>query len=142
MRPQSQFVEREINSLHFGKFKLEPDSLFYFEDGLLGFEDLKEFVLVSDDTTVPFKWLISVESPDIGLPLLSPWLIDLKYKPGRHAETDHLAAFVVVTLNKVTGITANMKAPVILDTNSLTGKQVILPSDRYRTDFHINGSSN
>jgi len=135
-------TEREINSLHFGKFKLEPNSLFQFEEGLLGFEDLKEFVLVSDDSTVPFKWLISVDNPDIGLPLLSPWLLDLNYKPGRHADEEGCAAFVVVTLSQAKGMTANMKAPLIFDTKKQSGKQVILPSDKYRTDFHIKGTNN
>ena len=132
--------DREIQSLHFGKLRLEPTSLFTFEEGLLGFEDLKEFVLVSDEATVPFKWLISTEQPAIGLPLLNPWLLDLNYKPGRHAESDESAAFVVVTLSKSEGMTANMKAPLILDTAAQTGKQIILPSDKYRTDFKIKGS--
>jgi flagellar assembly factor FliW len=135
-------VGREIQSLHFGKFTLEPDSLFTFADGLLGFEELKQFVLVSDESTVPFKWLISVDSPDIGLPLLSPWLIDLNYRPGKHAEGEDMAAFVVVTLSNIKGMTANMKAPIIFDTNTQTGKQIILPSDKYRTDFVIKGNNN
>lgn len=133
--------DREIESLHFGKLKLEPTSLFTFEEGLLGFEELREFVLVSDESTVPFKWLISTENPAIGLPLLSPWLLDLNYRPGRHTEGDGMAAFVVVTLSKTEGMTANMKAPLIFDTENQTGKQIILPSDKYRTDFKIKGSN-
>ncbi|GAB5466076.1 MAG: flagellar assembly protein FliW [Candidatus Kapaibacteriales bacterium] len=128
---------REIESLHFGRLQLDPEYVYRFDEGILGFEELKEFVLVSDDNTVPFKWLVSTESPDIGLPLISPWLIDLGYKPGRHAQSESDVAFVVVTLSKLNGMTANMKAPIVLNTEQLSGKQVILPSDKYQTEHRV-----
>ncbi|MFW5663186.1 MAG: flagellar assembly protein FliW, partial [Bacteroidota bacterium] len=74
---------RKIKTLHFGEIDVESQYIFNFPEGLLGFENLREFVLISEEETVPFKWLINLEEPEIGFPLLSPWHIDLTYNPGR-----------------------------------------------------------
>jgi flagellar assembly factor FliW len=105
---------------------------------MLGFEDLREFVLISDEETVPFRWLISIEKPEIGFPVLSPWYIDLSYNPGRDFNIDREVIFAVITLEDERGhMSANMKAPVILDVMDHTGRQVILPTDKYLPNFII-----
>lgn len=129
---------KKIISLQFGELLVEPHHIFYFQNGLLGFEELREFVLISEEETLPFKWLICVEKPEIGFPLLSPWHIDLTYDPGNDFDQDRQVVFVVVTLEDDQGrMTANMKAPVILEIDNQTGEQVILPKDKYLPDLEI-----
>ena len=125
---------RTILTSQFGELEIEPKYIFHFEEGLLGFEDLREFVLITDEETIPFKWLISIEYPDIGFPLLNPWLIDNGYSPNKNFNPDKEAVLVVITLGTDKGLmTANMKAPIILDIEKQIGKQVILPTDKYST---------
>lgn len=129
---------RKIKTLHFGEITVESKHIFNFENGLLGFENLKEFVLISEEETVPFKWLISLETPEIGFPLLSPWYINLEYEPGKEFDIESEVMFIVVTLGGENGImTANMKAPVILNVVDQAGKQIILPMDTYSTNLAI-----
>ncbi len=128
---------RTIKTLHFGEITVESKHIFYFENGLLGFENLKEFVLISEEETVPFKWLISLETPEIGFPLLSPWHINLEYEPGKEFDIETEVMFVVITLGGKKGMTANMKAPVILNVVDQAGKQIILPMDTYSTNLAI-----
>lgn len=129
--------KRKIITLQFGELYIEPKHIFYFPDGLLGFEDLREFVLISEEETIPFKWLISIEKPVIGFPLLSPWHIDVSYNPGDDFNLEKEVIFVVVTLEDEKGLmTANMKAPIILDVETQKGRQVILPTDKY-TPNHV-----
>ncbi|HYF03901.1 MAG TPA: flagellar assembly protein FliW [Patescibacteria group bacterium] len=125
---------RRIHTQQFGELEVEPRHIFFFENGLMGFENLREFVLVSDDESAPFKWLISIEESGIGFPLLSPWHIDAAYDIGNEFDPDRNAVFVVVTLSP-SGLTANMKAPVLLDTKSQSGRQVILPNEQYQPMF-------
>ena len=123
---------RLVNTIQFGELMIESQHIFSFEEGVLGFEDLHEFVLISEEETVPFKWLISIEKPEIGFPLLSPWHIDLTYEPGNQFNLDTSVLMVVITLEDEKGLmTANMKAPIVLDADSRVGKQVILSSDKY-----------
>ncbi len=126
----------EINTLQFGKLEVNSQNVFLFKDGILGFEDLRDFVLVNAEETAPFKWLISVESPEIGFPLISPWLIDLSYAPGKNLDLSKEVPMVVITLGDESGkMTANLKAPIILDVEEQLGSQIILPTDKYSTNY-------
>lgn len=136
MNDTIRFENKKINSLQFGVIEVEAQNIFRFKDGLLGFEDLRDFVLVNAEDTAPFKWLISVETPEIGFPLISPWLIDLSYAPGPNIDLSKEVPMVVVTLGDELGrMTANLKAPIILDVDLQTGSQIILPSDKYSTNY-------
>lgn len=129
---------RKIRTLQFGEINVEPVHIFKFKEGLLGFENLYEFVLISDEETVPFKWLISLENPEIGFPLLSPWHLDLTYDPGNNFDLENEVLFVVVTLGNEKGkMTANMKAPVVFNIDEQSGKQIILPTDKYSPNYVI-----
>ncbi len=137
----SEKKTRTIKTLQFGEISVEDDYIFTFEEGMLGFENLKDFVLITEEETVPFKWLVSVVSPEIGFPLLSPWHLDIEYDPGKEFNLEREVLFVIVTLGgKDKGISANMKAPIVLDTKTQKGKQVILPSDRYSTSYAVKGA--
>ncbi|MFY8161684.1 MAG: flagellar assembly protein FliW, partial [Candidatus Kapaibacteriota bacterium] len=111
----------------------------HFAEGLLGFEDLTKFVLISEEETDPFKWLISIDNPDIGFPLISPFFVDLEYKPGRDINLDLEVPICVVTLGDLeNNMTVNLKAPIIFNVKELTGKQIIVLSDKYSTN-HVLG---
>lgn len=123
---------KTITTLHFGELSIEPRHIFIFPEGVLGFEQLREFVLISEEDTLPFRWLISLDSPEIGFPLLSPWYLDTAYDSGKDVNIERQVIFVVITLEDEKGLmTANMKAPIILDVEKQTGAQVILPTDKY-----------
>ncbi len=100
---------------------------------------MRNFVLISEEETVPFRWLISIEKPDIGFPLLSPWHVDLTFEPGMKLNLDKEVIMVVITLEDEKGLmTANMKAPILLNVEEQSGKQIILTSDKYSTNYVIN----
>ncbi len=129
---------KKISTIQFGELEIEPQHIFYFDNGILGFENLREFVLVADEETHPFKWLISIEEPAIGFPLISPWYLDINYDPGDEFDIEKLVLMVIVTLeDENKQMTANMKAPVVFDVENQKGWQTILPSDKYSTNFVI-----
>ncbi len=130
--------KRIIRTLQFGELEIEPQHIFYFDEGILGFEDLHEFVLIADEETLPFKWLISIEKPEIGFPLLSPWHLDLTYDPGPDFDLEKQVLMVIITLeDENKQMTANMKAPIVFDVENQKGWQTILMTDKYSTNFLI-----
>lgn len=132
----------KINTLYFGELEVPMENIIKFSDGLLGFEHLKNYVLISDEESEPFKWLVSIEEPEIGFPIVDPWFVINKYNPGRGVDTDKDAVFSIVTLgNSERKMTANLKAPIIIDIHSKEGKQIILPSDKYSTNHVISANS-
>lgn len=133
-----------IKSPFFGEMEVTPDLIYYFEDGLIGFEDLKRYILISEEKVAPFKWLQSVDEPALSFPILNPRLVDSDYKPGKkYTGTKHLSLFAIVTLkNKNNRVTINLRAPVVFDNEKRTGKQVILTSEKYATNYEIDRTSN
>lgn len=133
----------KIKNSQFGEIIVSDDLIFDFTNGILGFENLNKFVLISDEETEPFKWLLSIDNPEIVFPLLNPWQIDINYDIGKEFNQEKDAVMVIVTLSDEDGsMTANMKAPIILDIVDQTGKQIILPSDKYSTNLIITKKSN
>jgi flagellar assembly factor FliW len=127
---------RKIATSQFGELTIEARHIFKFNDGIFGFEDLNEYILIGEESTLPFRWLISIERPEIGFPLLSPWYIDLEYDAGKDYDLDQHVIFVIITLENEDGdMTANLKAPIVLNVLEQTGKQVILPSDKYSVSY-------
>jgi flagellar assembly factor FliW len=128
----------KINSTNFGELEIQPDNIFFFENGILGFETLNNFVLIADDDITPFKWLMSIEEPEIMFPLISPFFVDGKYNAGKSIDLEKHVLFSVVTFNDGNGnVTANLKAPVVLDPSNLTGEQIIIPIDKYSVSHII-----
>lgn len=140
--PSSVETTRVINTHQFGSVTVSQHHIFEFADGLFGFENLREFVLISVEESKPLKWLLSVEEPTIGFPVISPLLLDVHYTPGRKHMRDGNVLFVVVNLRGSSeGMTANMKAPIILNPIDQSGQQVILTSEKYSPEFEIGSNA-
>lgn len=128
---------RIVKTEQFGDIIVEPHHIFNFSEGVLGFDNLHEYVLITDESTAPIRWLISLDEPAIGFPVITPLFIEPSYSAGRdYTDIKRYTTFVIITLSK-NGMTANMKAPVVLDVEAQTGKQVILSSDKYSPNFPL-----
>ena len=62
---------------------MPQQNIIHFDEGILGFDELREFVIISEEETEPFKWLISMEEPNIGFPIVDPWILLQSYSPGK-----------------------------------------------------------
>lgn len=132
---------RLLQTYQFGEILVERDHIFTFAEGLFGFEDYHNFVLISEESTEPLNWLLSVDDPSIGFPVLNPLLLDSTYRVPDNLLDADTAIFVIVTLaNKDGGMSANMKAPVFLHVATQQGKQVILSTERYSPEYIITAS--
>ena len=129
---------KKITSSNFGELEIQPETIFFFENGILGFDYLKNFVLLTEDETEPFKWLLSIDEPEIVFPILSPWYVIEDYNPGKNFNTDSQVFFSIVTLDDGNGnITVNFKAPILLDIVEQRGEQIILPTEKYSLNHII-----
>ena len=138
MQEASDTIPRSLQTLEFGDVQIEGKHIFTFPDGLIGFSDHKEFILISEEATAPFRWLLSVSNPAIGFPLLSPWHVDFGYSPDYKYDIDTCSVFVIVTLSdEQKQTTANMKAPIILNVQTQLGTQIILSGEQYSTSHII-----
>lgn len=124
----------------FGELDVQEEKIIIFKDGIPGFEELKKYVIIILEQTHPFMWLQAVEE-DISLPVLSPFDLDNSYSPivddnvlaemGIEYEEDLLVLVVSVIPLEITKMTANMAAPIIINTKSGCGRQVLTEGSDY-----------
>lgn len=105
-----------------------------FPLGLLGFEDIKDFVLLSNPGEEPFAWLQVASNPSLAFLVVPPGAVIPDYRPDISAEdTDFLQlhepeeALIlnIVTTRGTLNATLNLKGPIVLNRHTLMGKQVI-----------------
>jgi flagellar assembly factor FliW len=127
----------------FGRIEFDKEKILTFAEGLPGFWEAKEFILVPHSENSPLKWLQCLEIPELAFAVLDPWLLFNDYKPVFHpydleslemenSSDEDLIIVTILTIPEDTqGMTANLKAPIIINAKSNKAKQVVLLSDDY-----------
>jgi flagellar assembly factor FliW len=125
-----------IHTSRFGVIAITDDDIISFPEGLLGFNELHRFVLLDDPADEIFAWLQSCEEPGIAFPLLEPELFTADYKISLSKHdlellglkgTDGLRAFSIITIpSDPTQMTANMKAPIVVNVKNRMARQCVL----------------
>jgi flagellar assembly factor FliW len=106
-----------------------------FPMGLLGFEQIKDYLLISNLAEEPFRWLRVKEDPSLAFVVVEPFLAVPAYQPdipqqdaeflGLERPEDALV-YSIVTLHSGQQATINLKGPVVINRNTGIGKQVII----------------
>ncbi|AHI04885.1 putative transmembrane protein [Bdellovibrio bacteriovorus W] len=125
-----------ISTSRFGQVELKEEDVLNFPEGLLGFADLRSFVLLDDPNDEIFAWLQSCESPQVAFPVLEPELFMSQYKVNltkgdleglKMTAQDKARYFSIITIpDDPTMMTANLKAPVVVNVEKRTARQCVL----------------
>ena len=122
----------KIKNKQFGEIEFQLDSVFNFEDGILGFEDQKRFILISEKDGI-FFWLTSIDEPELIFPLFSINLLQDKY-----SEYMDMEPYGIVKLDRdPEKVSINLKAPVFIDHEKKTGYQRIMDKDEYPVNYPL-----
>ena len=137
----------QIQTTRFGLVKISENDLITFSEGLLGFSDLRKFVLLDDPHDEIFAWLQSCEKAAIAFPILEPELFTSSYnlKLSKHdlevlkmASSDRHRIFSIITIPAdVTQMTANLKAPVVINVKDRLAKQIVAQENDFQIKFPI-----
>lgn len=132
-------TKMKLVTRQFGELEFDENIIYRFPNGLPGFEELHNFIIIDEKDTEPLRWLLSVDDPNIGLALLEASLIAPAVYRELPPEDRSSPVFVVVVLRREPEhTTVNLKAPIILNDAERTGKQVVLNSDKFSTQYEIN----
>ena len=137
----------KVKTSRFGEIEVDQKDVITLPAGLIGFPELKQYVLLDHDTDSPFKWLQSVDDGVIAFVLINPLLFkpdymvevteaevsDLKLD----AEEDAVISVIITMPSNPQNMTANLKAPLIFNLKNRFGKQIILNNSNYTTRHSI-----
>ncbi|OHW61968.1 flagellar assembly factor FliW [Andreesenia angusta] len=124
------------------------DKIITFKEGIPGFEDYRDYVLViNEDEENPFHKLQSVEEESIGFYVVNPFLIindyDFELKESTiklleiQSEKDLAVLSIVKIPGKLEDMTVNLSAPIVINSKSKLGKQIVLDDSRYSVRHRI-----
>ncbi len=132
----------------FGEIEIDESKIITFEDGIIGFPDMKKFTLIFDEEKEgrpSISWLQSMDEPEIAFPVMDPLFVCEAYNPSVEDELlknlgtikeDNLYVLVTVTVPQdIKELAVNLKAPIVINTDTRKASQIIVEDDlpvRYR----------
>lgn len=140
----------KIDTKYFGEIEIDNDKIIHFENGIMGFEEYKDFTLLYDSEAEKkpfFSWLQCVTEKSLAFPVVNPLNVIKDYNPvvedalleplGELKDEDIVLLVFATIPNDVKDASVNMKAPVIV--NAANGKaiQVILEKGDYKIKHKI-----
>lgn len=133
----------------FGKVDIDEKKRLHFENGLIGFPNLKNFFLIRDEEKASsiISWLQSVEETAMALPVMDPLKVIESYNPMIEDELlkplgelteDNLMALVTVTVpREIEKISINLQAPILINADTKQACQLILEDGDYPVRYPI-----
>ena len=140
----------KIKTRYFGEIELDDAKVITFDKGLFGFEEFTRFALLYDSETgesTSIKWLQCVDDETLALPVMMPTIVKPDYDPivedgvldvlGDWNE-NNISVLVTLTVpSDLKAMTTNMKAPIIINTESIKGIQVVAENPDYEIKYKI-----
>lgn len=138
----------KIKTVRFGEVEIEKERIFRFALPIIGFDELKDFVILDINKESFFKWLQSVEDPSLAFPIVSVFSMNIDYSidlPDNVVETlkiQNVESLLVMNIASIPqenpqGTTINLLAPLIFNLDEQLAGQVILSGSGYDISFPL-----
>lgn len=137
----------QFKTTRFNEIDVKEEEIIDLPSGLIGFPELKKYVLLDHDKDSPFKWLQSLDDGAIAFVLINPLLFKPDYavevnegeigELALESEEDAVISVIITMPNNPQNMTANLKAPLIFNLKNRRGRQIILNSSEYTTRHNI-----
>lgn len=137
----------KITTTRFGEISVDDGRIIAMKGGILGFEHLKNYVLLVQDEKTPFLWLQSVEDGGVAFVVINAQLAKADYEPllpdaeAARLEIEDVADVVLMAIVTIRSnplaVTANLRAPVVVNARKRLGRQVVLEEPDYPIQFNI-----
>lgn len=133
---------QKIITSRFGEIEYNNEDVLYFEDGLIGFENFKEFILITHKGNTLFTWLQSKDEGALAFLLCDPFAFYPEYdieipdedeKKLKIQDIKDILIFTTTSIpkNAPRDATINLLAPIIVNIKEKIGRQVILDVSKY-----------
>jgi flagellar assembly factor FliW len=124
-----------------GQTEFDEELILTIPEGLPGFERYTRFVILTVERFLPFQWLQSVEDANLSFPVIRPHFFCPDYHPRlsrkvlealRLDRQEDAEFYAIITIGATPQeVTANLKAPVVVNPKARLAKQYILEGSYY-----------
>lgn len=140
----------KVTTKIFGEIEIADEKIITFENGIIGFPDLKKFALLHDEekgTGAGIRFLQSLDEPAFAMPVMDPLIVKPDYDPEVNDELlaaagnvtpENMLVLVTVTIpSDLTKMCVNLQGPFIINVEEHKGCQVITEGGVYPVKFPV-----
>lgn len=140
----------KIKTTRFGTITIEEEKIITMPFGMLGFPDVKRFVILQHKENSPFFWYQSVDDPMLAFVIMSPFLFKPDYKVdlenvlkeiswNEEEKQNNLELYVVVNIPKGAPdkMTANLIGPILINNKIYQAVQIVISDSHYTHKFPL-----
>jgi len=141
----------KISTTRFGDINIDESRVIRMKGEMLGFEHLGKYVLLTQDEKTPFWWFQSVENGSVAFVVINSFAIKPDYEPVisdaeanllEIASPEDAVLFSVVTIRSDPfTVTANLRAPIMINAKKMLAKQIVLIDPDYPVQYTITENS-
>lgn len=136
-----------VKSTRFGDLEVDEEDVIHFPVGIPGFEDRHKWILVGEDDNA-IMWLHSVDEGDLALPVTPPEAVKSDYNAkipresleqigGENMEDVILLIVVAIPPGRPWDMTANLRAPILVNRASRIATQAIALNEDYDFRYSV-----
>lgn len=136
-----------IKSKFFGEIDIDEKELITFEEGILGFPDLSKYIVLREEDNDYFSYLQAIEDESVCFIMTSPYYVTSDYsidisddavkKLEIKAEGDVILFSIVTVPEDMRKMTANLRAPLIVNIKKRKGLQEVIDNEGYSIKHRI-----
>ncbi|WZL73738.1 flagellar assembly protein FliW [Clostridiaceae bacterium 35-E11] len=137
-----------LNTKHFGEIQIDENKILTFQEGLLGFEHIKQYtIIMNPDEEIPFHWLQAIDEPDLAFVITNPFLFKEDYAfdiPDKvidqlqiEKQEDVMIFVIAVVPEELQKMTVNLRGPLVINVPAKKGKQMVLDGGGYSLKHKI-----
>ena len=128
----------QMPTSRFGLVDIEAEDILLFPGGLIGYEQQRHWVLLADADNSAVGWLQSLAKPELALAVISPRrffaghsirVTNSELAPLQLGPHDQPYVLSIVSKSE-DGLTANLKAPIVVNLDRHLGRQVVVTDDQ------------
>jgi flagellar assembly factor FliW len=137
----------KITSKFLGEIEINEEQIIHFPNGIPGFEEEKQFVILPLEEQSPFAILQSVHHSHVGFVVVYPFsfypdyafdLAEEDIEKLKLNSPDDCLTYTIMTLKEpFADSTINLKAPIVINVKEKIGKQLILHDSDYPIRFPL-----
>lgn len=137
----------KVKTTRFGEIDMPEDALITFPEGVIGFKEARGFVIFDCGDQGLFKWLQSTDIPELAFVICESHLIVPNYQVvigAKEQETlklstpdDAATCLILVIPDDPQETTANLLGPIVMNSESRIGMQLVLVNPDYSTRFKV-----
>jgi len=137
----------KITTTRFGELEVDKKDIIEFSEGLLGFENLTKFFVVDPGDQTLILWLQSIDDAGTAFPIIEPKifqpdymikLLPVELNSLSLENLNNASVYTILTIpQNVTEMSANLKAPIIINNKTKMARQIVLQDSKLEVRFKM-----